>query len=321
MSHFKRSQRKYVKKTYRVLNWHEYEAGLRERGSLTVWISLHDGKLANWDAPRPKKRKPGRQRQYSNHAIETAVTLGMVFGLASRQIEGFICSLFTLLNLNNDVPDHTTISRRKAKLGKVPFYENKQKTPLHILIDSSGLTVHVGQLRKPPKSRDYRKLHLCVDELTGDVVACDLTSKSARDSSRVPSLLKQIDSPISSARADTAYDARGVYEALDNHRAHYSPRVLIPPRKDAQLASASATTRQRNRNIREQARLGKRKWHTESGYSKRSKIETTFYRYKTLLGPAMRARGLASQRVEARIGCKILNTMTALGLPCSEMIG
>jgi hypothetical protein len=321
MSHFKRSQRKYVKKTYRVRNWHEYEAGLRERGSLTVWISLHDGKLANWDAPRPKKRKPGRQRKYSNHAIETAVTLGMVFGLASRQTEGFICSLFTLLNLNNDVPDHTTISRRKAKLGKVPFYENKQKTPLHILIDSSGLTVHVGQLRKPPKSRDYRKLHLCVDELTGDVVACDLTSKSARDSSRVPSLLKQIDSPISSARADTAYDARGVYEALDNHRAHYSPRVLIPPRKDAQLASTSATTRQRNRNIREQARLGKRKWHTESGYSKRSKVETTFYRYKIILGPAMRARGLASQRVEARIGCKILNTMTALGLPCSEMIG
>ena len=70
--------------------------------------------------------------------------------------------------------------------GKVPFYENKQKTPIHILIDSSGLAVHVGQLRKPPKSRDYRKLHLCVDELTGDVVACDLTSKSARDSTRVP---------------------------------------------------------------------------------------------------------------------------------------
>ena len=135
MSHFKRNQRKYVKKAYRVRNWCEYEAGLRNRGSLTVWISLTDGNLENWDAPRPKRRRPGRQRKYSNHAIETAVTLGMVFGLASRQTEGFICSLFTLLNLNNDVPDHTTISRRKAKLGKVPFYENKKKTPLHILID------------------------------------------------------------------------------------------------------------------------------------------------------------------------------------------
>ncbi len=128
-------------------------------------------------------------------------------------------------------------------------------------------------------------------------------------------------SPISSARADTAYDDKCVYESLDNHRAHYSPRVLIPPRKDAQLASTSAATRQRNRNIREQARLGKRKWHTESGYSKRSKVETTFYRYKIILGPAMRARGLASQRVEAKIGCKILNTMAAMGMPCSEMVG
>ena len=49
--------------------------------------------------------------------------------------------------------------------------------------------------------------------------------------------------------------------------------------------------------------------------------ETTFHRYKAIVGSAMRARGLAAQRVEARIGCKILNTMTALGMPDSEMIG
>jgi hypothetical protein len=67
--------------------------------------------------------------------------------------------------------------------------------------------------------------------------------------------------------------------------------------------------------------LGKRRRHTESGYSKRSKVETTFYRYKAILGTAMRARGLASQRVEARIGCKTLNTITALGMPDSEMSG
>ena len=89
----------------------------------------------------------------------------------------------------------------------------------------------------------------------------------------------------------------------------------------AQLASGPASSRQRNRNIAAQARLGKRKWHTESGYSKRSKVETTFHRYKAIVGSAMRARGLAAQRVEARIGCKILNTMTALGMPDSEMIG
>ena len=145
---------------------------------------------------------------------------------------------------------------------RFPFYQDKQKTPLHILIDSSGLAVHAGQLRRAPKSRDYRKLHLCVDEQSSEVVAGELTSKRARDSSRVASLVGQIDSPISSARADTAYDASGVYEAIENHSAHRSPRVLIPPRKGAQLTSGPASSRQRNRNIAAQARLGKRKWHT-----------------------------------------------------------
>ena len=321
MTSFKRTQRKYVQKAYRVRNWREYETGLRARGSLTVWLGLTDGKLANWNSPRPTRRKPGRQRKYSNHAIETTVTLGLVFGLASRQTEGFLRSLLTLLNLDNDVPDHSTISRRKARLGKVASYERRTVKPVHLLIDSSGLSVHVGQLRTPPKARDYRKLHLAVDEQTSDVVACELTSKRARDASRVASLVGQIERPIASAKADAAYDTGDVYKTLEHHRAHRSPKVLIPPRKGAQLALDSAGTRQRNRNIRARSRVGKRKWYVASGYSRRSKVETTFHRYKAILGSAMRARGLASQRVEVRLGCKILNTMTALGIPDGEMIG
>ena len=97
--------------------------------------------------------------------------------------------------------------------------------------------------------------------------------------------------------------------------------MLIPPRKGAQLALDSAGTRQRHRNIRARSRVGKRKWYVASGDSRRSQVETTFHRYKAILGSAMRARGLASQRVEVRLGCKILNTMTALGIPDGEMIG
>ena len=210
MTSFKRTQRKYVQKAYRVRNWREYETGLRARGSLTVWLGLTDGKLANWHSPRPTRRKPGRQRKYSNHAIETTVTLGLVFGLASRQTEGFLRSLLTLLSLDNDVPDHSTISRRKARLGKVASYERRTVKPVHLRIDSSGLSVHVGQLRTPPKARDYRKLHLAVDEHTSDVVACELTSKRARDASRVASLVGQIERPIASAKADAAYDTGDV---------------------------------------------------------------------------------------------------------------
>ena len=179
----------------------------------------------------------------------------------------------------------------------------------------------MGQLRKPPKNRDYRKLHLAVAADSGDLVACDLTSNNARDASRVPSLVKQVERPIASAKADTAYDASSVYDAIENHTQGRSPRVVIPPRRDAKVASDSPSTRERNRNIRSRARHSKRDWQRRSGYNQRSLAETAMYRYKRIIGSSMRARRLATQRVEARIGCKILNRMTALGMPDSQMIG
>jgi hypothetical protein len=39
--------------------------------------------------------------------------------------------------------------------------------PIHLLIDSTGFRIHVGHLRKPPKRRVWRKLHLAVNADTG----------------------------------------------------------------------------------------------------------------------------------------------------------
>ena len=83
MSAFKRSQAKYVKKPYRATNWPEYEAGLRDRGSLAVWTC--EEALKGWGPPQRGQRKPGGQQRYSNCDIETALTVGMVFGLRFRQ--------------------------------------------------------------------------------------------------------------------------------------------------------------------------------------------------------------------------------------------
>jgi len=83
---------------------------------------------------------------------------------------------------------------------------------------------------------------------------------------------------------------------------------------------AVAASKERNRNIRSRARLGARQWHTKSGYSRRSLVENTIYRYKTIIGPAMRSRRLQGQRVEARVGSRVLNTMAALGMPESHRV-
>ena len=76
------SRRHHIKTMkFRVSNWREYEAGLRRRGSLTLWVTPEA--LSKWQAPRRKTR--GGQHRYSDLAIETALTLGLVFGLRLRQ--------------------------------------------------------------------------------------------------------------------------------------------------------------------------------------------------------------------------------------------
>ncbi len=317
MKYPKRSQYKHTKNPYRVRNWRSYEAGLRSRGDLTVWIS--EDAIKCWRAPA--SGKPGGQRIYANVAIETALTLRMVFHLPLRQTEGFLGSLADKLGVNIPIPDHTTLSRRARTLGKLPVWVSAGNRPIHILIDSTGLTIHVGNRRKPPKRRAWRKLHVGVDAMTGDVVASDLTSSHRHDCSRVPALLKQIDRQVTSVAADGAYDTEGVYESIQARGRGRPVRVLVPPGRDAQLSRRpSAALKERNRNIRSIRKLGRRHWPKRSGYSRRSMVENTIYRYKRTFGREMRSRTLAGQRVETRIACKILNTMAQLGMPDSYRV-
>jgi hypothetical protein len=318
MKYPKRSQYKYAKSPYRVRNWPEYEARLRRRGDLTVWLS--DDAINSWRAPT--SGRPGGQRIYANVAIEVALTIRMVFHLPLRQTEGFLLSLAEKLALNIPIPDHTTLSRRLKTLGEISFPVVANDRPIHLLIDSTGLRIHVGNLRKPPKNRVWLKLHLAVDAGTGQIVASDLTTRRTHDCTRIPALLGQIDNRVTSVSADGAYDTEGTYEAAHAQGQGRHVRVLISPRRDAQLSPRpSAALRERNRNIRSIRRLGRREWHKRSGFSRRSMVENTIYRYKTIIGRGVRSRTLAGQQVEVRLACKVLNTMTSLGMPDSYRVG
>jgi hypothetical protein len=74
---------------FRVKNWAEYDAGLRRRGSLTLWVTPEV--LDGWNAAR--RTTPGGQAVYSDLAIETGLMLRFVFHLALRQTEGRVDSL------------------------------------------------------------------------------------------------------------------------------------------------------------------------------------------------------------------------------------
>ncbi|MCW2242399.1 transposase [Azospirillum canadense] len=94
-----------------MTNWAEYDAALRQRGSLTLWVS--EEAIEQWKAA--PRRTPGGQASSSGLAITTALKLRAVFRLALRQTEGLLASIFPLLGLDLPVPDHSTIA---AGLGR-----------------------------------------------------------------------------------------------------------------------------------------------------------------------------------------------------------
>ncbi len=96
-----KGRRHIPRQRHRVTNWGEYDASLRNRGSLTIWFTPEA--IAGWKAQ--PRTTPGGQRHHSDLAIETALTLRTVFRLALRQSEGLIGSVMKLLEVDLPVPD------------------------------------------------------------------------------------------------------------------------------------------------------------------------------------------------------------------------
>ena len=198
------------KQRHQVTNWPEYDAALRQRGSLTVWVT--DAAIAAWRAER--RTTPGGQPHYSALAITTALTLRAVFRLALRQTEGLIGSIIRLLGLDLAVPDHSTLSRRAETLPVVR--PASSSAPVHLLVDSTGLRLcgpgeWLVEKHGTRTRRSWRKLHLGVDADTGEIVAAALTSNDVDDGSQVGPLLDQVRRPVASFTGDGAYDRDDVY--------------------------------------------------------------------------------------------------------------
>ena len=109
------------------------------RGDVTLWLS--DDAMDAW-RPAPSGR-PGGPRKFSDLAIETALTLRLVFRLPLRQTEGFLRSVLVLMRPDLEAPDHTTLSRRSQRLDLV-LDRIPARGPLHLIVDSTGLSI-VGE--------------------------------------------------------------------------------------------------------------------------------------------------------------------------------
>lgn len=119
---------------YKTMNWPAYNEALKRRGSLTISLDPE----ITWQARPTGKR--GRQPDDSDAAIQTCLTMKVLFGMALRQTTGFNWSLLRLTSLDWTVPNFSTLSRRQKSL-KVNIPCRGSGGPLHLLIDSTGIKV------------------------------------------------------------------------------------------------------------------------------------------------------------------------------------
>ena len=306
------------KMRHRVTNWPVYEAGLRRRGDLTVW--LEEAALSGWNAPRRTTR--GGQPRYTDMAVELVLTLRLVFHLALRQAEGFARSVLRLLGLDLSVPDHTTLSRRGCAFAGRQPRAAKHDGPAHVVLDSTGLQVF-GQREWDAEKhgrtpRRWRKLHLAIDAQTGEILAHVLTNPDVGDITAVPGLLATVEGPIASVIADGAYDGESVYQVASLRQHDPPPDIVIPPCASSTPNTTTADIPTvRDRHVQYIAEKGRMAWQKAIGYGRRSLVETTIGRYKHSIGPKLRARSCDGQQGEAAIAVQILNRMIRTARPVS----
>ena len=308
------------KPSYRIRNWSEYDAALKQRGSLTFWID--EVVIAGWINEQKSGRR-GASKHYSDGAIALMATVQALFNLPGRQTEGFLESLFGLMGIDLPVPDHSTLSRRIGKVA-VELPVAPSTGGIHVVVDSTGVKVYgEGEWKVRQhgvdKRRTWRKLHVGVNESTGEILAAVASTNNVSDDEAFADILKGIENEIAQVSGDGAYDKRKCYDQISARGA----TPTIPPRKDAARWDNDPETGEvhpRNQVLERIDEVGRQQWKQESGYHRRSLAETTMFRFKTIFGGTLRRRRFDNQAVELFLKCAALNRMIQLGKPDSDKV-
>ena len=305
-----------VKLKYRTTNWKDYNAALKARGSLLIWLD----KDMCWHGSASGKR--GRSPKYSEAAVQFCLTVKGLFNLPLRQAMGMTQSLLGLAGLDWQVPDFSTVSRRQKRLS-VTIGAQPTTTGLHLLVDSTGIKMlGEGEWKTKKHGADYRrqwrKIHLGIDAATLEIRAIEVTDNAAGDAPMLPCLLDQIptEEVVASVSGDGAYDTKGCHEAI----AQRGAQALIPTRKNAKpWKDQRPGAKARNAILAATRRLGRKIWKKWSGYHRRSLVETKMRCFK-LLGERVMARDFDRQVAELQVRAAILNRFTRLGTPTTVAV-
>jgi hypothetical protein len=312
------------KDKYRTRNWKEYNRSLVNRGSITFWFE--EEALENWYSIE-RTGKPGRPDVYSDAAIHCALTIKAIFRVTLRALQGFVQSIFQLLESPLICPHYSVFSRRGKGLPTSFQKLLKPGEKLNVIFDSTGVKVFgegEWKVRKfgYNRRRTWRKIHIGMDADTGQIIVGAMSQGDVKDEIPMLYMMDVLEGiPLGDVIGDGAYDTVDCRDIIYD----MGGRQVIPPPKSAKTQKKTQIPGLRERDeairrIKELGTEGRTQWKQEVGNHRRSRVESCMSRYKRILGDKLSARLEKTQFTEITIKLNILNRMMKLGMPKSYKV-
>jgi hypothetical protein len=286
----------------RKRNWQKYNRQLIQRGSLSFLI---DPKLLGLS----KKGKLGRPKVFSDTVISALFMIKIFFRLPYRALQGFAQLIKPLVNIIEQIPDYTSICRRAKRL-QLPKLSNRR--PQIVAIDSSGVKV-CGEgewkvkIHGKSKRRKWLKVHVCMDPVSGEIIAETTTTHTIHDGESLGVLLPKTPKSVKTVLGDGIFDGQRYRERIKRHGA----KALVSAPRHARITHRDPDRDEAVKLIRG---LGKDTnarslWGKLTGYSQRALVENTFSRMKRMFGASLFSKKFDNQIVENHYRCLLLNKM------------
>lgn len=316
----------------KIRNWGKYNKALVKRGRLLLSFDSDYLEQLYYHSAQRK----GGQVIYSPLMYEFLLNIKVLLRLPWRATTGFASALLekAFPDFAAQVPHYSHASRvcSTLKLRVKPVGLNS-KADLNIAFDSTGVNVYstsgyhqrkYGKEGLYRKREQWKKVHLAVDLDSLQIVSMAYTESGVNDCEVVDELWNAISKPISSVRADGAYDTFDVYER--GHRE--GAQIIVPPaitskaqdglKKPPKIKKEFLEARDNAIHFIgqfEKFEDGLKQWKINNNYHLRSLIETTMFRFKRIFGFNLSLKSDQGRCNEVIAKINLLNQMAALGLP------
>lgn len=299
------------------MNWRTYNQRLVNRGRV-ITILIEPSLVESESLSSMNKGKVGRKFKFSTGLISAAFTIKCVFRIGYRQLEGFMRDISD--KIHKSIPSFRTIWWRinEMKNQGIKFDISEGKNTI-VAIDSTGLRpVNDGEYRsmKYGNVKEWIKIHAVIDIKTKQILNVRLTKGNGSDNPQFKKVIRPLTQKRSMVFADKGYDASDTFEFCR----YKNILPIIPVRLNSTNHNKS---RMRRKMIEDQLGLtckpgsGRRNifltpkikeenqklWKIKVGYGRRSIIESSFSRYKRILGENLFSR--KNRNIEKEIVAKI----------------